>query len=393
MTCSKCNLDIGTKANPDRLRNGAKRYRDLAYCPGCWQSAFRITAAIIPIDQTLSGTKQEFYEALRAMWIETTRASNWIMSALYTREPHRASSEKLGPMPKHYLYPELRQLFPSLTPQSVTSIGRAVTRKYRAMRWDVVGLSQASLPTFRYPTPFPVHNQSWSVEMDAGKPLVSARIGDKRWQFRLKAGHQFRRQLEAVRLLSAGDALAGELALYKHHDGQILCKMVAWIPRHQAAGQAGVMFVKTCWDGSLIFAQFSRDAEDEVWRLNGDHIERWVKEYDRKLERLRQDRKAEQRPVPSFVSHQEQFVEKQRRRMKSQVQEIAAQLVNYARRRRAQVLDYADSRQWEGTHFQWFALRERIKQKCSEYGIDFIHRTNAEAKKNNAEALETGETQ
>lgn len=369
MKCSICGLQRNTTG--DRIPKGWKRHRSAVHCADCWRKSHTLRAAIIPVAEPLSGSWDEFKAALKEMWIETTRASNWIMTELYKRDVRRNGEAKMPLMPRSYLYPELRANFPSLTPQSVTAIEQAVTAKYRAKRYEIVWTQACALPTFRYSTPFPVHNQSWYAEFDAGKPIVSARIGDRRWQFRLKAGHQFRRQLADLHAIVSGDGLPGELALYKHHDGQVLCKIVAWVPKSIASGHRGIMFVHTGTE-HFITAQFSADAPDEAWYLNGDHIRRWVREYERHLQRLREDRKAEQRPVPSFANHQRIVVEKQRRRMKSAVQEIAAQIANYARRRRAAQLEYKDAERHEEA-FPWFLLRERLKTKCSEYGMEFIY--------------------
>lgn len=386
--CTTCT--IARETTGDRIPKGWKRHRGAVYCGDCWRKSHTLRAAIVPVAQPLSGTWDEFRDALAEMWIETTRASNWIMTELYKRDVRRNGEPKMPPMPKAYLYPELRQLFPALTPQSVTSLEQAVTAKYRAKRYEIVWTNACALPTFRYPTPFPVHNQSWYVEFDAGKPIVSARIGDKRWQFRLKAGHQFRRQMADLHAIVNGNGLPGELALYKHHDGQILCKIVAWVPRLGASEYQGIMFVHTGIE-HFITAQFSQDAADEAWYLNADHIRRWVREYERHLQRLREDRKAEQRPVSSFANHQQIVVAKQRRRMDSAVKEIAAQIANYARRRHAAQLEYKDAVRHEET-FPWFLLKERLKTKCNEYGMEFVY-AGANVVDDASQALAAGESQ
>jgi len=390
MICSDCGKDCGTKKNPNRPMNGVKRLKGNVYCPEHWKQRYVLRAAIIPVAEPLGASWDDFRAVLREMWIETTRASNWMMTELYKRDVRRNGETKMPPMPAQYLYPELRTQFPRLTPQSVTSLEQSVTAKYRAKRYEIIWTNACALPTFRYPTPFPVHNQSWAIEFADGKPLISARIRDRRWQLRLKAGSAFRRQLADLHVLANGDALPGELAIYKHHDGSILCKIVAWLPRHAISEMAGVLFVRTGRE-RFITAQFSRDAADEAWYLNADHIRRWVREYEWRLERLRQDRKAEQRPVPSFANRQQTIVEKQRRRMDSAIKEIAAQIVNYARRRRAASLDFTDRERHEEM-FPWFLLRQRIATKCNEFGIEFKY-SSGEVVNKTAEALGGGETQ
>jgi hypothetical protein len=41
-----------------------------------------------------------------------------------------------------------------------------VEAKYRAKRYEVVWTCAASLPSIRYPQPYPMHNQSWSFAFD-----------------------------------------------------------------------------------------------------------------------------------------------------------------------------------------------------------------------------------
>jgi hypothetical protein len=65
---------------------------------------------------------------------------------------------------------------------------------------------------------------------------------------------------------------------------------------------------------------------------------------------------------------------KQRDRMKSAVQEIARQLANFARRRKATGVEYNDSEHgFAGDGFPYFALRERIQINLDELGIRFVH--------------------
>src|ERR1019366_3888125 len=44
----------------------------------------------------------------------------------------------------------------------------------------------ASLPTYRYPTPFPVPNQGWHATIEADQAIVRVRVGDARCRLWLK---------------------------------------------------------------------------------------------------------------------------------------------------------------------------------------------------------------
>jgi hypothetical protein len=226
----------------------------------------------------------------------------------------RNGEEKMPPMARAYHYPQARTRFPDLPSQSVASLDeQAVQNKYRALRQAVVWTASASLPTHRYPTPFPVPWQGWSATIEADQTIVSVRIGHARWRLRLKRGPQFRRQMAAFRQIASGEAIAGELAIYER-DG-IVVKMAAWLPREEhKEARADVLAVKTGKDCLLLAV----NAEDKtLWRYNGDHLQRWAAEHRKQLQRWSDDQKYEQRPVPAFTDRREAAARKCRRRMDS----------------------------------------------------------------------------
>jgi hypothetical protein len=118
---------------------------------------------------------------------------------------------------------------------TVASLEQSVQRKYRAVRYRVVWIAAASLPTHRYPTPFPVPSQEWYATIEADQAIVSVRIGDARYRLRLKRGPQFRRHMEAFRQIAKGEAVAGELAIYDRD--RVMVKMAAWLPREDDKGR------------------------------------------------------------------------------------------------------------------------------------------------------------
>lgn len=367
MVCEACQPKIETIKK--RLPKGWKRREEELFCFHLWREAYLLRAITVQVASPLTGTWEQFREALKAMWIETTACSNWMVTELYTRDVRRNGEEKMPPMPHSYLYPEARVRFPRLPSQSVASLEQAVTRKYKARRYEVVWTAMASLPIFRYPTPFPVHNQSWNLTFDnGGRPVVSARVGESRWEFRLRGGPRYHRQLSVLRQLVAGVAVAGELSIFKTHNGEIMAKMATWMPRREASPLDGTLSVRTTSDSLLVAV----DQKDErIWVVNGDHIRRWISEYERKRHRLSEDRKAEQRPVASFTGRWDDMVVKQRNRMRSALQEVAAQLAGLARRRKFALVQYDDRERGFVEPFPWFELKEKLKGKLDEYGIGF----------------------
>jgi hypothetical protein len=300
------------------------------------------------------------------MWAQTTAASNWMMTELYSRDVRRGSEEKILPMARVYLYPEARARFPGLPSQTVASLEQSVQRKYRAVRYPVVWTATESLPTHRYPTPFPAPNYAWHATIEGNHAIVSVRIEDARYRLRLKCGPQFRRQMEAFRQITKGEAVAGELAIYDHD--RVLVKIVAWLPREENKGsRAEVLTVRTCKDCLLVAV----NAKDEaLWRYNGDHVRRWAAEHRAQLQRWSEDQKYEQRPVPAFAHRRETAVRKFRDRMNSATHEISAQLAGYAVRRHFAQVRYDDSdHSYMGDGFPWYRLRSLIAEKLDARGI------------------------
>jgi hypothetical protein len=152
-------------------------------------------------------------------------------------------------------------------------------------------------------------------------------------------------------------------------------KLVAWLPRPATTeGREGTLAVSTRPDQLLVAV----DAKDErVWAYNADHLRRWIAQYERIRQRLAEDQKAEQRPVPSFAGRREAMTLKQRSRMDSAIQQIAAELAKFAQRRRFAVVRYDDADKSYLEKFPWFVLRERIAGKLDEYQIAFEHVASA----------------
>jgi len=370
--CASCGTSRDKPAG--RLPKSWKRLGDDACCPDCWRRRYMLRAITFPVVSPIDGDWKEFREALAEMWAATTQAADWMMTELYARDVRRRDEEKMPPMARVYLYPEARARFPQLPSQSIAALEQSVQAKYRAARLRVIWTCQQSLPTFRYPTPFPVPNQGWRAEwwpVENGEaPTVSVRVGERRFRLRLKGGPRFQRMRHAFEQIISGAAEQGELALYRSGK-HTMCKLTAWLPRPETAtGLSGTLFVRTDPDSLLV----ALNAKDErLWALHGDHVVRWSAEHRRQLQRWADDSKAEQRPVPSFAARRAEAADRYHRRMRSAVQEIAAQLTGYARRRRFAGVRYTDGDTSFCEGFPWFALRERIRQKCDEYGIAFEH--------------------
>src|SRR5215831_14184757 len=209
--------------------------------------------------------------------------------------------------------------------------GGMAARRPRCRRWDALTCirkpgraspscrrsrlrrSSAVLPTYRYPTPFSIHNQSWSVKIgDDARIALSVRIRDRRIEVRLEGGPQFRRQRHAVKQMVKGEAIRGECAIYKRGTAT-MAKLVAWLPRPPAGPEkSGTLIVRTQKD-SLLIAVNAKD--ERIWTWNADHVRRWASEHARQLHRWSEDQKAENRPVPDFAARRAASTKKYLHRM------------------------------------------------------------------------------
>ena len=381
--CAGCGAE---KAVSKRLPRGWKRKEQL-FCPACWGERYLLRAVTFGVAAPLDATWKELDQALHGMFAMTTSCANWMTTKLALSDnPRLPGDTKLGKMPPTYLYPEARRLFPSLPSQSVAAIEQAVTRRYRARRYDAVWTHRAVLPTFRYPQPFPVHNQSWSPEFEGESPVISVRIGDRRYRLRLKGGARYRRQLYAFRQMTAEEAQTGQLDLYRTHDGQLLAKLVAWLPRPPAESAAhGVLTVRTD-PASLLLAVNLKD--ERIWVYHADQVPRWVAEHRAQLQRWADDTKAEARPVPAFSARREAASRKFHDRMKTACYQAAAYVGGYAKRRHFAAVNYDDQERRWCAEFPWEMLRSRLATVLDGHEIEFtIVKASAGEKGKNGAAL------
>lgn len=362
-----------------RLPQGWKRKDDLVFCSECWSARYILRAITLPVVHPIDMDWKTLNSELSKMWALTTQASNWISTELYARDVRRGDEPKMPPMPPAYLYPELRKRFPGLPSSTVASLEHSAQRKYRADRYEVIWTCAKSLPTFRYPVPFPIPAQATSVSIDGDLPFANIRIGESRVRLRLKGGLRFKRQRQAIEQISSGAAVPGEVAIYRHKSesgDEIMLKFVAWLPRSVSSGSnivhpvSGALRVRTGPTELLIAAN---DKDDVLWRYNGDHLRRWTAEHRTQLQRWSEDQKFEQRPVPAFAQRRSDAAAKYNNRMSSACHEIAAQLVNYGSRRRFAQIVYDDTNRAFVPQFPYFRLAALIQEKCDAIGIEFAH--------------------
>jgi hypothetical protein len=210
--------------------------------------------------------------------------------------------------------------------------------------------------------------------------MVEVRIGDSRWQLRLKSGARFHHQMSGLRRM----AERGELAIYKTHDGTLLVKLVGWLKREEKkADKPGMTLIVRTGADHLLSALDVK--EERLWIENCDHVARWISEHRRNLQRWSEDQKAEQRPVASFAERRFHATEKYHHRMQSAIQEVAAHVSNFAQRRHASIVRYDDTERWL-PDFPYAAFEARLRMNLDEREITFVKEVKDEKKEDSPQS-------
>lgn len=397
MNCRHCKTETKT----DRMPRGWHRDHTAApVCKACWAQRYVLRAITIPVKGPVNGEWPELRESLKAAWADTTALSNFLITEYYARDIRRAPEmEKMPPMPKIYLYPEARVRFPDLASNSVVAVDHAISGKYRSKRYPILWTGSESLPSFRYPVPYPMHNAGWKAKVSDEVPTVSVRIHGHRWELALRGGHQFRRQLKAFKEIAEGKAIQGELALFRkrastgdHRNGivdrdnggqrmatRIMCKMVAWFPREKTKKAAGILIVTRAPDALLVALNAKNN---RLWTINADHVLRRMAEHRTKLQRWREDQKFERRA--SCQSVRDTACTKYRNRIDTACHQFSAQIVNYAKRNRFAEIRFVDTASTYAAGFPWHTLTSMLEYKANAAGILFN-------KENKTDEQETGQ--
>ncbi len=404
LRCSDCSKEKYTKPTvkgSPRLPSGWKRRDDEVYCNHCWRKRYIIRAVTIPVAGPVGREWSDLRTALAECWQQSTELANWAVTELAKADVVRTAADKrLPPMPHVYLYPAARGRVPKMDSMSVVAVLHAVEQRYRKSRLDVVWRSEAALPRYRYPVPYPIHQKGWRPRRGQnGEALIDLRLASEPFTLRLRGGHEYRRQLGAFAEIVSGDAVQCELALYRqrasggdHRPGvedrdttrsqrvhyRVMCKLVAWLPRQESnRTRTGTLLLRTAPDSFWIAEVNSRDP----WVIYADHVRRWVAQHRRALDRLAQDSK-QSNHLPEQMRRQiadrrEMIVERHRRRTETWCHQAAAMVASYANRLGLTDVRYDDTIRSYVSEFPWYRLRAMLQTKLDELGMTII--TNAES--------------
>lgn len=366
------------------IPRGWKWHNGALYCAEAWRERWCMRAVTIPVHDVLDADWKEFAAALHSSWGQVTRLQNWMMTTLYASDCLQAPIGDDGKLPKWnkpYLYPQTGTIAPDVMSQNRAAIEQAVAAKYRSERFAIRARNNKSLPSYRYPQPLPIVSAAWNY-VDGDRSLLNFPMCSKRWTIQLRRNSGSRRAMQALE-----QGVPTEMSLLARRVGQpvgqcvkitdafgnstrqqVMCKIALWMPRRPKS-EYGTLFVRTDKDALLV----ALNAKDEkLWTYNGDHLRRLVAERVRRVQRLSDDRKYEQRqPDASFQARSTDEVTRYARKMATITHQIAASVIAYAERRHFAGLTYDDSDHAFVERFPWHELRQKIADKCEQRGVAF----------------------
>lgn len=384
-----------TAKGAKRRPNGWKSSGDKLFCAKCWGKHYFLRAITMTVASPVGHDWPDLRRRLSECWAASTRLANWAVTELAKADVIRVGdSQNLGPMPYIYLYQEARKRFPELPPKCVVATLHNVEQRYRRARLAVMWRAEASLQRFRYPMPYTIPLQGWKAYYgEDNVPLVDLHLGDEHYTLRLSAGPNNRRQLSAFAKIVSGAAVPAEVALYRKRassgdhrpcvedrepaGGQralyrIMVKLVAWLPRPMCPRpRTGVLDVRTESDAFLV--AFAPDREP--WKLNADHVRRWIMRHRRLLDRVAEDTKHEKRWPKRIRRQLDDYrtiaVERHNRRMQTFCHQAAAMVAGYAERLGVAEVQFNATDKGYFSSFPWYVFQEMLQTKLNERSIQF----------------------
>ena len=363
-----------------RTPQGWKVLKGESYCRTCRQTSHVLRAVIVPVAAPQTGSWAELGDELRTLWSETTRCANWMVSELYARDVRRQpEAERLAPLPRIYLYPEARVLFPRLPAQAVAALAQDVLRRYRATRYAVLWTRTASLASYRYPVGLTLPSQAWSLHEEQGQWIVSVRLSEARWRLRLRGGAPMRRQAERLRQIDDGRAERGSLTIYEARSPgrssrgdsdtrRIMVKIAAWLPKVASNDRSAIVQVRS--------DELSRLTAEPRWRIDPAPIRSVLAADARRRSSLLanlQSARASGGRTDGIRTALEELSHRTRQRLFESCRTYAAHLAAHLEVCHAREVHYDDGVRPVLSHFPWELLRRRIAEKLDERGIRFVY--------------------
>ena len=382
-----------------------------------------VRANSLPVDRgrCLNLTWQDFCSLLRECWEQSTALANWCAVELERRDVVRLPGMKR--LPKMPDLPKTRKgkkwlkgLYGLASVKfdfeggfwrgnaiCASSVCRAVERKHRRERKEIVWCGERRPARYRYPYPFPVHANCWDAELRDGRPVIVWKApGGRRVELELRGGPEFGRQLAAFRRVANGEAKKCQMLITRQRCSEschrqtaegrrpgggdrvsyrIMVKLVVEEPVKQAPGDRPLVLLtdpEALWVAEL-------DGR-RAWVENADHIKRaldWQEAHRVRLRRWAQDTKAERRcnkrKRRQFEESRRRCVEKHQRRMDSWCKELASHLTRFAVRQKVGHVLYQDIDKGNLPGMPWHKLKQALRDALTAAGIRLDCASDVEA--------------
>lgn len=310
------------------------------------------------------GTKAEFYAELRASLDVCVRLANIAMTECAKQDDWTKDKP-----PKIYTYPALRAAIelPGAS-HIVASICRSVEKTYKQDRWQVIR-GKRSLRSFRsQPLPL-LHNANKTMHIEMSGEQITARIklAKSWWVVRLASGSNYRDQVAGLRSAKK----IGDSKIWIDRKHSAIIGISADVDRAVERKKSGTMYVVSTHD-RIAVATTARS--DVPFAINGSSIREDAIATDRRMGRLRQDRKqgVDRRKIAEQMNN---LSSKRSRRMASFVHEASAAIVSRAVRAGVAQLHVDFTIKSYMPRFPWFDLATKIAYKCEDAGIEFVEAT------------------
>lgn len=357
-----------------------------------------VRSATVAMAEPVGIEWDEFWPLMNATWDTATRFANNVMAYYYTQDLGHV--KKLGDNPK---LKELkrdgyaacyRRLRPLLTASSASCIEGMVWKRYlmkdatgRTVRWNAI-TGMASVPSFRYAMPYPVHNRDWAVEKSGDDLILKFRLPVRHKPdadysklrvhclettevaVRLRNGHEY--QLQMFKAIADGTQKQRELKIILRQKTDTSPAMVMFSTAVTASAKernrSGELTVKLGDNPKVLVTHGQR-----IWKWHGDHVSRAIARHQATNHRLADDTKFEPRQNREEIrGHRKEICDRHNRWLDAQVKKLAAWLVGYADRRGAAMMKYDDKDKSGFVTFPWAALKTSIEMQCANAGLEFV---------------------
>jgi len=422
--CARCAAEVVS----NRLPRGWKDYGG-PICGACLAADYCVRAISLPVARVVGrldarGDDVEFTEGFlrhfHPAWRAATDLANWAIRELARRDVRRTPEmetlpkydpaamfgtfkrrlKRKGADPKA---PQVGTLYSLWNDQSVMPLawrqlwdgatGSALTvltavedawKGHKSFgRLAVLWQGKARPMVFGYPYPFPIRAGDWWAgwhDDPGGRiPRVAVPLLGGRYLLELDRSPELKWQLRDFDALVTGAARGADLKLVPVSRGGRVVGVKAIIagrfPRTPAPQQTERVATVTTGAENLITVEVP---DRDPFVISGDQVRGAVYGHTRWLARYRNDMKHEKRwPARKrrrmVAGGAAAHIERQHGRIDSELKQIAAAVVGFARRQRCGVLVYRDAERSFVPSLPWHALRERLRCLCNEEGLAFQH--------------------